>query len=162
MSSHEGFAAGLVVPVRPSLARWGLSITIHGAGLLALAMMLPLNPGITGFLAFALCLCLSLSLIHDLLQYGAVAPGVANGLQALLPSRLVQLHFSQGQWRGRLADGGVLDLELAGLLYTGRWFLVMRFRSAGSRQLMRVVIGRDTVSADLFRRLRVLLRYGPH
>lgn len=154
MSSRSGFSQSLIVPVRASLLRLALSVIVHGIGLLALLAITPLTVMMTGFLVFALML----SLIHDLSQYGPCPPNFRQLFRGMIPHRLVQLQFTNGQWRAVFDDGVAMDVELTGFLYTGRWFMVLRFRSETYRTIVPLVIGRDTVPPDVYRRMGVVLR----
>lgn len=70
---------------------------------------------------------------------------------------VMELVWRNGNWNLLFADGVTAPAIPAPSLYSGRWFVILRFRSRGRR--VPVVIGRDACDGDSYRRLLVLARH---
>lgn len=98
-----------------------------------------------------------------LLLWGAVWLSALWGWQGVKYTSNTVVREQIGRWwieeKGRAGAA-----ELAGY-HAWRYLVVMRFRTwdaNGKSRCIRVVVWPDAVSADVFRRLRVRLRYGSH
>jgi hypothetical protein len=156
VSSRDGFSAALIITLKPSRSRLGLSAVIHFLGLSALWHSDLFGLGVAG----ALTLALFVSFAFDAIKHGHVRKTFGAAHER---AKLVQLHHSGHRWLGLLANGDAAELELVGDTYVGRWFTSIHFayyKKDGSRCVTSVVIGADTLSMDIYRRLGVLLRLG--
>lgn len=79
--------------------------------------------------------------------------GSGKGLKS--PVERLLWHTGQPPWRLTLPDGAEIDAELSGAVVTP-WFVVMRWRGG-----LALLLCRDSLDPDEFRRLRVLLRTRP-
>jgi hypothetical protein len=148
--SRDAFLAErLHVAVGVSLRHGALILSVH---LMAAGAML-LHSGLTAELRAALGLALVVSLINAL--DSQVLPWSRSKVNAIA--------CSGSGWRLALPDGSWQSAELTGQVMISRWFIVARFRyDAGTRD---VVIARDTMDADSFRRCKAffrLRRYQPN
>ena len=133
-----GFTEGVDLPVRISAAHVCLTLGIHLIAAGALMVNDLFHPIVQGGVLFALFVSLASSFWEM--------------------RKVRHVHCLKGAWRLQLAGGAVVPAQLIEPVFAGRFLLVLRFRFGGRKQA--VVITRQGLPADVFRRARVYLRWG--
>ncbi len=90
-----------------------------------------------------------------------LAAGVLVSLWLILKSRAGYAGVSQkpdGSWRLHTREGIEIEVRLLGSSMANPWFVLLHLRADSSNRLHTVLICRDSLEPDLFRRLRVALR----
>ncbi len=118
----------MVFTVCPSLTLYVLSFLAHGSALVAVLSNDIYGPAFGSLVAVLV---------------------VLSWIRFLFSRRTLLLRVVGNRW---VVDGDHTQL-LRAPLFTGRWFIVLRFSLAGC-----LVIGWDSLPANEFRRLKVLLR----
>lgn len=146
MSSPEtsaGFSDELLdLPVPTSTRQVMLVLCVH---LLALGSLIAVYHAFAA-LSLALGLALLVSLRHGL----AVSRRLDRGA-------VTHIRFYRGDWRLLLVDGDWVPARLMKPAFIGRAFIVLVFRSTGAHHT--VVLARDALQYDDFRRARVFFRF---
>lgn len=139
--SSNGSGERLELSVRPSRLLASLLLAMHATAAI-IVVSLPVT--------LLNRLVLALAVLGSLMWNGVL-------YRRRLPRRLVW-SAEQG-WRIIDYRNMVHEAELLPGAYLGEWFLVLPFRLAGGRRTT-LTLGRDSLTAEGLRRLRVLLRYG--
>lgn len=134
----------LELALRPSKWHCLLLSVVHLLALVALALA-----GLAPILAIAVGAVVVISFVHSLRRFG------------LLRDRrsVVRVTWHEGRWQLVLGAGTIMPVDLSATLVVLGWLIVVNFRDAAGTRYP-VVLLPDSTSADEFRRLRVLLRWG--
>lgn len=73
---------------------------------------------------------------------------------------IVEIVFNRGEWRTFSHEGEERVVELMGDSYQSSWLIILYFREIEQKKQTIVILPRDSVNQDTFRRLRVVLGYG--
>ena len=85
----------------------------------------------------------------------------AKHLFLLLPTAIVQLwHESDGHWLLLLKNGKVISAGLLGDSFITRYLIILNFKSTHTKKTYSVLFWPDNLSAENFRKLRVVLLAG--
>jgi hypothetical protein len=158
---------GLMVELRSSNIVACLVILAHLAALMGLI----LNPAFSSIMQLSVGLAIGLSFLISFQRTVLRRFNLRSGSLSI-----EQINYFGSQWRLLLSDGEWLAVELIDPLFAGDWFLILRFRSPSFQNVklqnssfkgngtgkIAVVIARDCVGADQYRRLLVLLRHRSH
>ncbi len=137
----------LYLDLKPSARVLVVFAAVHGLGLLGLIA----NPIFHNALGAYLALALLVSLVVVASEHALL----------LAPQSIIRLVLSNGRFRIVCAGGEQKNVQLIEPIIIWTGLVVMIFREHGRWVRRRyVVLMRDSVDADSFRRTRVMLRYG--
>lgn len=131
------------VAIRPSRWHAALLAVVHLLALVALALS-----GVQIWLAVALGVAVLASFAYTLRRFAMLRDARS----------VVRVEWRADGWRLALRSGESVTAHLESSVVLG-WLVVMNFRDA-TRTHFPVTVLPDSVDADAFRRLRVLLGYG--
>ncbi len=140
------FSSGsLYLLLKPSPVHLLLVVTVHLLGLAGVWLNILFGLPLRVFLTLAVLA----SLVHALRR------------RVLLLDRksVTEVIYSDGDWRLRLKSGELVSASLKRPYFVGRYLVVLRFHTGRFRETP-VVLMYDALHPDVFRRCRVLLRFG--
>ena len=125
-----------------------LAVALTAVHAIALGAVLPLDLDLA--LRAALGAALAASLAHSLCRHAFL----------LTPNAVVALEVKDGETcRAQRRNGEAHDAQILGTTYVTPWLTVLNLRPEGRRLARHVLVVPDNIERDLFRQLRVVLRW---